>query len=161
MPVPLVAVGNIISGIGGLLGQKKPLTDRVAQFCRDNLAEIRAGNNAPGHGLNAAQFRASPAYAWMNDPQARPIMLSYVNQLLTAGLAKPSDFDPSIVKASGYVGYQSTDSSAGVVRDTTDVDKTPGNKALDTVAKGPGISLVSLGVILLVALAAAWFFSRK
>jgi hypothetical protein len=161
MPVPLVAAGQIISGIGGLLGQKKPLTDRVAQFCRDNLAEIRAGNTAVGKGLNAAQFRASPAYAWMNDPQARPIMLTYVKQLLDQGLAQPKDFDPSIVKASGYVGYQSTDTFAGPVRDTSDVNVHPANKSLSTMATGPGVSLLTLGIILAVGLAAWWFFTRK
>jgi len=162
MPVPLISAGlQIASGISSLIGGKKPLTDRVAQFCRDNLAEIRAGNNATGHGLNAAQFRASPAYAWMSDPQARPIMLSYVKQLLDQGLAQPSDFDAGVVKASGYVGYQTYPTGAGPVRDTSDVNVHPANKALSTMATGTGVNLATLGVILLVALAAWWFFTRK
>lgn len=160
MPVPLVAISagaKVVEGVAGLvgLGGKAPTDVRAAQFVQANLAEIKAGNNATGKGLNALQFRLTTL---QNDPIWYPILLGEVRQVINQGFAKVSDFRPQDVQAAGVMTADSR--PGGPVNSTGGSDVVPANKAA-TTPTAHGVSLVTVAIILVVAAAAFWFFSRR
>jgi hypothetical protein len=157
MPVPLIAAGaQVVEGIANIFGSHKTTLQKAQEFVQANEAEIQAGNNAYGKGLNALQYRLTTLGG---DPVWRPVLLGELAYVVNRGWAKASDFNAGDVAAAGVVG--NTYSAPAPINSTGGVNVAPANNALNTMAQGKGVSLVTLGIILLLAAAAWWFFTRK
>jgi len=151
----VVAIAGAAVGVAKVLGigGDKPTSEKAQNFASSIYADLQAGK--PG-ALSAIQFRASPTYPWMLDPTARPIMLQLVSTVISAGYAKASDFDRTVVQAAG--GLQGLDRpGAGVAPDGT-----PLTGAATLQARTAGLPMWAwLAVAALAVGGGLWWFLKR
>ena len=151
----VVAVLGAAQAIAGALGigGEKPVAQKAQEFAASIYADLQAGK--PG-ALSAIQFRAGPTYPWMLDATARPIMLQLVSTVISAGYAKASDFDRTVVQAAG--GLQGLDRpGSGVAPDGTPLT----GAATLTATRGGLPTWVWLIGLAAVAGGGLWWFLKR
>lgn len=151
MPVAAIIPAAINLG-EQILGSHKTDAQKATDFAGSIYADLQAGR--PG-ALDAIRTRAAPTYAWMLQADTRPIMLQLVSQVVHAGYAKASDFDPSVAQAAGLLPGAGTMVPGNAV--------SPAGTGLSGVFSS-SVKALPWGLILVggaVAVGVWWFLKRR